>query len=73
MALASRQTPLLFIDDFHVTGILRERFDYILYDYKMHIFLWNQCHKNRGRDEIKKEIFHFYLDTAIVKKKPFLY
>ena len=38
MALTSRQTPLLLIDDLHVTGILRERFDYILYDYKMHIF-----------------------------------
>ena len=29
MALTSRQTPLLLIDDLHVTGILRERFDYI--------------------------------------------
>ena len=41
MALASRQNPLLFIDDFHVTGILRERFDYIyiLHNYEMHILL----------------------------------
>ena len=27
MALASRQTPLLLIDDLHVTGILLESFD----------------------------------------------